>query len=189
MIRSFIALELENIATKKEIQEFTTRLKKNQNKFKVVKRDNLHLTIKFLGNINESLAPKIYKIVEEVNDKFFNGENREFHLIGVGQFNKYSVIWAKLKGDINFLQSIKDTTENLLNERLKIERDKRPAFKPHLTIGRLNKKRINYKTFETFKNLIKNNKDLEFGSFNIHKLKFKKSELTPNGPIYSDLVY
>ena len=62
-------------------------------------------------------------------------------------------------------------------------------FKPHLTIGRLKKNKINYKTFDTLKNLISENRDLEFGIFNIKQVKLKKSQLTPNGPIYSDLVY
>ena len=94
-----------------------------------------------------------------------------------------------MNGNIQLLQSIKDSIEEILNEKLKIEKDNRPKFKPHLTIGRLNKKKIDYKTFESFKNLIKENKDLEIGAFNINEIKLKKSVLTPEGPIYSDLVY
>ena len=62
-----------------------------------------------------------------------------------------------------------------LFEKLKIERDKRTKFKPHLTIGRLKKGKINYKTFDTLKNLINENKNLEFGEFNINLFKLKIS--------------
>ena len=51
------------------------------------------------------------------------------------------------------------------------------------------KDRINYKTFDIFKKLINENKSKEFGSYNINQIKLKKSELTPSGPIYSDLEY
>ena len=74
-------------------------------------------------------------------------------------------------------------------DKFKIEKDKRSQFKPHLTIARLNKKKINYKTFEIFKNLINENKDSTFGVFKINQIRLKKSVLTPSGPIYSDLVY
>ena len=190
MIRSFIAIELEDKETIEKISSFSQRLKQNQPKIKLVEPENLHMTIKFLGNIPEPLAPKIYTILqEEINEKFFLGKNLNYYMKGVGQFNKFSVVWVQLVGNIQFLQNIKDSIENLLYDKLKIERDKRTKFKPHLTIGRLKKDRINYKTFDTLKNLINENKDLEFGDFNINQVKLKKSQLTPKGPIYSDLVY
>lgn len=189
-IRSFIAMELEDLDTIKKIQAFYPRLMQNQDKLKIIKPENLHMTVKFLGNIPESLAPKIYKILrEEINIDLFQGKDLEYRLKGVGQFNKYSVIWIKLVGNIQFLQNIKDIIEKSLNEKLDIERDNRTKFKPHLTIGRLKKNKINYRTFESFKNIIRDNKELEFGAFKINQVKLKKSILTPKGPIYSDLVY
>ena len=189
-IRSFIAMELEDLETINKIQAFYPRLKQNQQNLKIVKPENLHMTVKFLGNIPEPLAQKIYKILrEEINEDLFQGKTLEYRLKGVGQFNKYSVLWIKLVGNVQFLQKVKDTIENSLNEKLNIERDKRTKFKPHLTIGRLKKNKINYKTFDSFKNLIQDNKDLEFGTFTINQIKLKKSVLTPTGPIYSDLVY
>jgi 2'-5' RNA ligase len=190
MIRSFIALELKDNETIQRIETFYSRLKQNQPKLKLVQRENLHLTVKFLGNIPESLAPKIYRILkEDINTKILQGEKHKYLLKGVGQFNKFSVIWIRLIGDINLLQQIKNVVENLLYERLKIALDKRQQFKPHLTIGRLRKERINYKNFDIFKKIINENKTKEFGEFIIDQIKLKKSELTPKGPIYSDLVY
>jgi 2'-5' RNA ligase len=190
MIRSFIALELKEKATIENITSFTSRLKKNQPKLKLVKPENLHMTLKFLGNISDSLAPKIYEILRtEINEKLFQGRDFKYYLKGVGQFNRFSVLWVKLVGEITFLQTIKDSVEDLLHTKLKVERDRRTKFTPHLTIGRLKKERINYKTFDIFKKLINENKGMEFGSFNINQIKLKKSELTPKGPIYSDLEY
>ncbi|KKN51958.1 hypothetical protein LCGC14_0617390 [marine sediment metagenome] len=190
MIRAFIAIELNNKETIENITLFSSRLKKNQEKLKTVEPKNLHLTLKFLGNIHEAVTPKIYSLLKrDVNTQLFQGKTFDFRLQGVGQFNKFSVLWIKLVGDIPFLQNIKDTIENLLYENLNIARDRRTQFKPHLTIGRLKRDKINYKSFGTLKNLINENKKLEFGVFSISEVKLKKSVLTPKGPIYSDLVY
>ena len=108
---------------------------------------------------------------------------------GVGQFNRFSVLWIKLIGNIQFLQTIKEKVEQLLYEKLEINYDKRKEFKAHLTIGRLKSKNINYNNFNIFKKLIQENKNLEFGIFKINGVKLKKSVLTPKGPTYSNLVY
>ena len=189
MIRAFIAIELTNKNTIENITSFSSRLKQNQTKLKVVAPENLHMTVKFLGNISESLASQIYNNLQEINEDMFKGKTFNYKLKGVGQFNKFSVIWVKLIGDIPFLQQVKISIENNLFERLNVPRDKRTQFKPHLTIGRLKKDKINYQTFSALKNLINENKNLEFGPFTVDQIKLKKSDLTPNGPIYSDLVY
>lgn len=119
----------------------------------------------------------------------FQNKTFEYVLKGVGQFRNYSVLWIQLIGDIQFLQSVKDAVERLLNANLKIERDNRPKFEPHLTIGRLDPKKVNRNTFDKFKKVISENKELEFGRFEISQIKLKKSVLTPKGPIYSELVY
>ena len=190
MIRTFIAIELENKETIENINKFTIRLKQNQTKLKLVESENLHLTVKFLGNIQEDRASKIYKLIqEEINRPIFKGRTLNYTLKGVGQFNRFSVIWITLLGDLTFLQSIKSRLEDSLHQNLSIPKDKRQQFKPHLTVARLNKKRINYKTFDIFKKLINVNKNTEFGKFEISQIKFKKSTLTPKGPIYTDLVF
>ncbi len=190
MIRSFIALELSEKSTIENIVSFTSHLKKNQPNLKLVRPENLHMTVKFLGNISELLAPKIYELLKsEINEKIIQGKEFKYYLKGVGQFNRFSVLWIKLVGDISLIQTIKNSVEDLLNIRLKIDRDKRTKFKPHLTIGRLKKGKINYKTFDSFKKLMNENKSLEFGTFNVKQIKLKKSVLTPQGPQYSDLEY
>jgi 2'-5' RNA ligase len=190
VIRTFIAIELKNQATIEKIIKFSQRLKQNQEKLKLVEPQNLHFTVKFMGNIREDLAPQVYRLIEEdINTPLFKGETFKYILKGVGQFNRFSVIWINLLGDIAFLQNIKNELEQKLNQNLAIPKDKRLEFRPHLTIARLNKKRINYKTFDVFKKLINENKNTEFGNFEIKNISLKKSTLTPQGPIYKDLVF
>ena len=93
MIRAFIAIELTNKNTIENITSFSSRLKQNQAKLKVVAPENLHLTVKFLGNISESLATQIYNnLQQEINEDVFKGKTFNFNLKGVGQFNKFSVL-------------------------------------------------------------------------------------------------
>ncbi|TFG07995.1 MAG: RNA 2',3'-cyclic phosphodiesterase [Promethearchaeota archaeon] len=190
MIRAFIALELEDKETITNIIDFGERLKINQPRMKLVEPQNLHMTVKFLGNIQESLAPKIYTILnEEINQNLFQNQVFKYELKDVGQFRNFSVIWLRLIGDISFLQKVKDIVEDSLNQKLKIKKDKRKKFTPHLTIARLKKNRINYKSFDAFKKIINEHKNFDFGPYNIKEVKLKKSVLTPEGPIYSDLIY
>ena len=65
MIRAFLAIELKDNLTIDKIISFSARLKQNQPKLKIVAPENLHMTVKFLGNISESLASKIYAILKK----------------------------------------------------------------------------------------------------------------------------
>ena len=190
MIRAFIAIELKDPKTLDNIQTFSSRIKQNQPRVKLVKPENLHLTIKFLGDIKEELAPQIYSFLkDEINLLMFKGRTLDYSLKGVGQFNKFTILWIKMNGDIQFLQEVKESIEDGLYTRLKIPRDKRNQFKPHLTIGRLRKEKIDYKNLSSFKNIINERKTHYFGSFTVSEVILKKSVLTPKGPIYSDLKY
>jgi len=185
MIRTFIAIDLDDKETKEKIISFSNRLITHQPRMKQVESKNLHMTVKFLGDIHESTAPKIYEILkEEINKELFKGKEFQFQLKGAGQFNRYSVIWIKLVGETEILQKAKDKVENLLYTKLKIAKDKRTKFKPHLTIGRLRFNKVDQSNFEKFKKVINDNKDFDFGVFNVSQIKLKKSVLTPKGPIY-----
>jgi len=142
--------------------------------------------VKFLGNIKESMIPQIYKILDkEINERILRKENYIYKLRHIVNFRNYGIIWVGLEGNMELMQTIKDTLEESLNQRLNIKKDNRRNFKPHITIARLKKKRRDYNTFDTFKNIIKENRDREFGDFTIREIVLKKSDLTPKGPIYT----
>ena len=76
----------------------------------------------------DMLGLRSMDVKSKINDKLFHGKNFEYRLKGVGQFNRFSVLWIKLHGNIQFLQNIKDSIEGFLSNKLKVERDKRTKF-------------------------------------------------------------
>lgn len=174
LIRCFIALELsrEAISYIEELQNLLKR--KNLFAGKFTEPENLHLTLKFLGEIPEEKVKEVQKILKKVKFKGF-----EASLSDVGVFiNKYnSILWIKLNGQgIWDLQKlIDDPLENL-----KIIPEER--FMSHITIARM--KKIFSK--EEFLSYVKNIKTKKV-SFKVKEFILKKSELKPEGPVYENI--
>ena len=173
-MRTFVAVEISNESTLNAIAKLQSELKI---KAKPVSKENMHFTLLFLGEISDDMAPKI---MEALNSVSFNPI--EMKLIDVGSFpNPRSprVVWIGVD---------KDAAKNLVELAQQVEEKLRPLgfrsnkpFKPHLTILRI-KNRMNDISHELTKFT-----SVEIGHETISELKFKKSILTPTGPIYSDL--
>ncbi|MHA1213382.1 MAG: 2'-5' RNA ligase family protein [Candidatus Heimdallarchaeota archaeon] len=82
--------------------------------------------------------------------------------------------FGKLKTIAQHIESLSDS--------FNFKKEKR-EFKAHLTIGRLKRIKDKYQLVE----VIQSYKETTFGSLKVTKFKLKKSELTPQGPIYSTL--
>jgi 2'-5' RNA ligase len=173
-MRTFVAVEISNESTLNAIAKLQSELKI---KAKPVSKENMHFTLLFLGEISDDMAPKI---MESLSSVLFNPI--EMKLIDVGAFpNPRSprVVWIGVN---------KDAAKNLVDLAVQVEEKLRPLgfrsdkpFKPHLTIFRI-KDRMNDISHELNKF-----RSVEVGHETISELKFKKSILTPTGPIYSDL--
>ncbi|MBI5377469.1 MAG: RNA 2',3'-cyclic phosphodiesterase [Thaumarchaeota archaeon] len=173
-MRTFVAVEISNESTLNAIAKLQSELKI---KAKPVSKENMHFTLLFLGEISDDMAPKIMESLSSVS---FNPI--EMKLIDVGAFpNPRSprVVWIGVD---------KNAAKNLVELAVQVEEKLRPLgfrsdkpFKPHLTIFRI-KDRMNDISHELNKF-----RSVEIGHETISELKFKKSILTPTGPIYSDL--
>ncbi|MEM0101419.1 MAG: RNA 2',3'-cyclic phosphodiesterase, partial [Candidatus Methanomethyliaceae archaeon] len=90
-VRSFIAIELDE-DVKNKIMEFENRLKECKSEMKFVEKENLHITIKFLGEINMKLLENIYEEIEKIKEEKFT-----ISVKGVGVFPNerfMRVIWV-----------------------------------------------------------------------------------------------
>ena len=177
-LRSFLCIELKKPEILKEILKFQDEINQIKMKMKFVESENIHLTLKFLGEIDKSLVGKIYDIMKEVSFSSFN-----LILQGVGSFpiNRPRVVWIGLTEGQNEVLSIM----NYLNQKLKQLGFKPEKRKPsvHLTVGRVKyveDKKAFMDTLQKWKNHL-------FGKIEIDSFQFKESKLTPKGPIYTTL--
>jgi len=181
-IRSFIALDIQN-EIKDSICEIQNRIKKtNAVKGSWVNKDNLHLTLKFLG---DTQIQKIDSIKNCIQENLEGIKKINCNLKGLGVFPNLQsgrILWIGIeKGN----DIIIDLAEKLDNSLLKLHftKEKR-GFYSHITICRI-KQISNPKLFDwTIQEINKNFQPLEFI---IDKLIFFESKLTPQGPIYTPL--
>ena len=185
--RCFLAIDIEPKLTRK-IEEVQKEFKKTNNNIKYVEKENLHFTLKFFGNITNSKINEIKIAInslltkinsdDTVNDPF----KTELAIEGIGTFpNKdyMKVLWIGTKNN-SFLVNLQKQLDSEF-EKLGFKKEKN--FKTHLTIGRIR----NLKHKKEFKEKIEELESINIGKMNISKISLKKSELTPKGPIYSDI--
>jgi len=176
-IRVFIGIELLNIV-KEKILILQNSLDQTRNKVKWVKKDNLHITLKFLGYVLQSqislICDKLKGIAEESHP--FN-----LRLTKVDAFPniKYlRIIWVgPEKEELEKIKMLYLKIEKHL-QKLGFEKGNR-KFHPHITIGRV--KKLKYK--KKFTELL-NKTNYPLQEIYINTFCLYKSELTPKGANY-----
>jgi len=178
-MRLFIAISLNS-----QLQQKLTEL---QEKFRArkgirwVKLQNIHLTLNFLGEVDEQKIPLIKKAMQKAT-RGVSPFSLSFD--GLGTFPNLKaprVIWLGLKSEKEVV-SLQQRLEKELS-RIGFSPEKR-KFQPHLTLGRV-------KFLENKKEFVKRMQELEQASLSsklrVDKIELIESKLTPQGPIYSSL--
>lgn len=179
MIRSFIAFDIDNELVLRSFSEVQGTLLNTGADLKLVKPQNIHITMRFLGNISPSIVNSIHKEMEKISFTSFDVEIK-----GLGAFPslRYArVVWAGIRNGANELANIFNQLEPSLRG-LGLRPDPK-GFSPHLTIARVKTGRNKIKLLQCVQDLA----DYEFGVVRADCLRLKKSVLTPRGPIYSTL--
>lgn len=180
-IRSFIAIELDS-HLQARLQEIQEQLKPLGADVKWVEPQNIHLTLRFLGDLN----PKRLKEITKGLPEFLRGTPP--FLIGVtglGAFpspQKPKIIWAGIAENHGELSLLAEKIENGVNTCGVAKEDR--EFSPHITIGRM----------RTFKNISKL-ADIISGyaispalEQTVHRVTLFQSTLTAQGPIHEPLL-
>jgi len=176
-IRCFISIEIPE-ELKSKIVELQENLKKTKARLKLVEKQNLHITLKFLGNVEKEKLEEVKKELSKIKFKKF-----KISLEKIGVFpnpNFIRVIWIGVGNGREQLLSLYNIVENSLS-KLNFKKEK---FEPHLTIAR-NRSRIGINEILSF---IKENSSIKIGEFDVNEFLLMKSKLTKEGPIYSEIA-
>lgn len=173
-MRVFISIELED-DIKEKICNLVSHLKQNNSNIRWVKPENLHITLAFLGEICNKKIPVLCRGLQRVS-KTHNSFKITFSNLGFFPNPRNPrVLWIGIERN-NKLYNLKQDIDNVLDE-LGIYFNKKP-FLPHLTIGRIKTKIINYEYFSSinFKS-----------STEVKGINLMESKLYKTGPIYNSL--
>ena len=178
-IRSFIAFDIDSELVLKRLSEVQNMLVNTGADLKLVKPQNIHVTMRFLGNISPPMVDSIHEEMKEISFTPF-----EIELKGLGAFPslRYArVVWAGIRKGADELVNVFNQLEPRLR-RLGFKPDPK-GFSPHLTIARVKTGRHKVELVKCVEDL----EDYEFGIIKADYLRLKKSVLTPKGPIYTTL--
>jgi 2'-5' RNA ligase len=179
-IRSFIAIELPT-DIRDCLELIINRLKPSAGDVRWVKADAIHLTLKFLGEVEEGRIPDIAACIEHCVQGI---PPFTLALRGLGAFpgdNSPQVIWIAAADETGILAGMQRSLEEGL-ARVGFTKENRP-FSPHLTLGRLKSPRGK----EAVRRGLAELKHTDCGSFTADSVSLIKSDLTPGGPVYTVL--
>jgi 2'-5' RNA ligase len=179
MKRIFVAIDISDEARGK-VSDYIETLRNEFRHLRVgwEKDEKLHLTLKFLGDIDDYQLEKLTNAVQKTNKKI---SNFKLQISETGVFpneRKGRILWLDLKDETgNLLKLNKQLEEECL--KIGFPKEKR-NFKPHLTIARL---REPLKS----KGLITKHLQNEFEpvEFEVSEIVILESKLKPTGSIYS----
>ena len=180
-IRTFIAIKLpDHVQTRlREVQE---QLKEYKIKITWSRPENIHLTLKFLGDIKPEMATSVGRVMEEAAKDF-----RPMTLCSqaVGFFpnvKRPRVIWTGISGQTDALGQLCEKLDLGLSG-LGFQKEAR-NFTGHLTLGRVK----GGGTPDLFIEIMKKFQDMSTEAFTVDSVNLYKSKLMPSGPIYTKLL-
>ncbi|HCJ66119.1 MAG TPA: RNA 2',3'-cyclic phosphodiesterase [Elusimicrobia bacterium] len=179
-MRLFIAVNLDE-ELKKKILPLQEELKKTGADVKWVAVENLHLTLKFLGEVSEEKATQIEPVIVPILACF---PSFEMKLSGFGVFPNFNyprVIWLGIEEGGEELKGLSEKIEDSLVS-LGFDKEERP-FTAHLTLGRVR----SAKNKNQLISIIEEKKNIEIGKQKVGKIYLMQSILKPTGPIYLSL--
>ncbi len=177
-MRAFLAVDVDKKLVN-EISEVQKKFTDANAQLKFVEPENLHFTFKFFGDIS---LEKSEEIIDVVQKKIDNYKPFQINIRGMGVFPHMGyirVIWVGVEQAEAFSQMLKDFDETFIKMGFKKEK----SYDPHLTIVRVK----GAQNKEALTSLIKELEEVEIGEMMVEKLVLKESELTPAGPIYTNL--
>jgi 2'-5' RNA ligase len=179
-IRTFIGIALD-----KAIRDRTVALQETLGRtgteVKWVEPENLHVTMLFLGEVDEREIPKVCGIVAEVSQQH---SSFLMSVESAGCFpnpRRPRILWVGIAEGSQPLCAIHDALEIPLQE-LGYRREER-KYTPHITLGRVKSDRSTDKLSAA----LAQHAGWKGGELWVRELHVMSSQLTPQGPVYTVL--
>jgi RNA 2',3'-cyclic 3'-phosphodiesterase len=177
-LRAFVAIDVPDRVIE-SLVAFQAELSGTGADLKLVERQNLHFTVKFLGEITDVQGAEVQSRLGSLTLP-----KAKVEVGGAGAFpgpRKPRVVWAGVaRGDE---ETVAPIARGVIGALRGIgEPDDKP-FVAHITLGRV---RSPLNTHELTELLLKNT-ERSFGGAELSELKLKSSTLTPAGPVYTDI--
>ena len=182
MPRIFIAVRLpdEVIGKITRISQFF-QSQLPEEALKWVETENLHLTLRFLGEIPETTIEQVQQVLAQVATA---QKSFELSVEGLGMYpnpKQPRTIWLGVQG-VKPLIALHAELEKALG-RIGIEKESRP-FDPHLTLARVRDRTSREMAHHIGETLAAFKVD-SLGVFRVNEIHLIESQLTPQGPIYT----
>lgn len=179
IIRCFIAIELKNQEVLRRLIEVRDKITATGADLKPVEDENIHLTLRFIGEVPRSIVDEVCSFINTISYKGF-----QIHVKNIGGFpslERPRVIWAGVEeGSGELLELYRVVEAGLRRIGIKPEREE---FVPHITLARVK----GYKGIERLVKTLMELREMDFGYSPVDEVIVKKSVLTPRGPIYSNI--
>jgi 2'-5' RNA ligase len=177
-MRLFVALEIPS-AVRENLAALLESLRAVSPQTRWVRPENLHVTLKFMGEVPETKLAATRSVLAGVrSDQPVTVDFR-----GLGFFpneKRPRVFWAGIEASPN-LKTLAADIESVV-EKLGIPREQRP-FSPHLTLARFEPPGLP----EKLRSAIQENATREFGSLRTNQYHLIESKLKPSGAEYTTL--
>jgi 2'-5' RNA ligase len=178
-MRCFIAIDIpEDI--KKSIGGVIEKADHKSKGIRWVPLENIHLTLKFLGEVSEKMISDIEKKLSAICDAHKIFDLRIYSIGAFPNFKYPNILWVGIDASKE-LKDLFEAIEESLSELGFKKEDKK--FSPHLTIARIKDKKevdLTMKALSSFK-------DTLFGNINVKEVLLMKSILKPTGAEYSKI--
>ncbi len=177
-MRVFIAIDIEPGILKGigSLQKELGRDMPSSKGVKWVRPDLIHLTLKFLGDIDEKSVDKVKRVVANAAER---QAGFSINVGGLGVFGRPArVLWVGVDRSVELGGFRAGLEKYLVKAGMKEDAQK---YSAHLTIARIN----NFKASKAVAMLAKEHEKTQFGSFFADSVCIYKSELTSDGPEYT----
>ena len=181
-MRVFLAIELDS-ETRSALETFQRQLQELLPSINWVRPQSWHVTVKFLGEIEESQLEPIQQAVKEAVSHYTSFSLRIEGFGGFPHLRMPRVLWAGVSGQVEELHLLALHVDETLSP-LGFPLESKP-FRAHLTLARI-KDRAREVGVELTKSDVLENVPF-FGNLTVDRLCLFKSELNPTGANYQRL--